>query len=348
MSIGIALGFNCEAANFAVKNNIRLKKSEGYLTCPFDNMFCCYFGIIKCINDNFEGFCDPKNLSLIKIDTLKPCRHWNTPLDELWIFNKKYNFLFNHESPGHANLYVDQKWNGGVNHFTDNNYLKFIERYQKRIENFRNYLNSGKFITFVINKFTNDVSLLDETLKRKYPELKYNIIRINVDDMKFYLKFMKISSSHISARSNFSDNNKLIIKYRESKIEGINLLRYYASDSNSILEIADNLKFFWTCILSLNENFGTEKFYYGTLKLEDIVLEDKNIIMNQEIQDKEYEMVIINCADKLKYLKYIKYASKYLVMFGEDWKSSGINFNVEYYNENNENNEKFYILSLIK
>ena len=214
-SIGISLGFNCEALNFALKNGIRNKKSDGYLTCPFDFMFASYMGVIKCIEEDFLGLCDPVNLSMIKIGTLKPCSFWQTPLDEEWLCNSKYNFLFSHES-NHANLHLIQNWEGGKEHFTANNYSNFINRYTKRINNFRSYISSGKFINFVINKFTMDVSLLDETIKRKYPDLKYTIIRINTDDINFYKNNMMFGSKFIPFDG--GDNIGLLLeKYNSMK-----------------------------------------------------------------------------------------------------------------------------------
>jgi GDP-D-mannose dehydratase len=44
------------------------------------------------------------------------------------IYNKKYNFIFNHESPGHANLFVSQNWTKGINHYIMNDYEEFINR----------------------------------------------------------------------------------------------------------------------------------------------------------------------------------------------------------------------------
>jgi hypothetical protein len=34
--IGISLGWNCEAAVFAIENKMRQLRSNGYKTCPFE------------------------------------------------------------------------------------------------------------------------------------------------------------------------------------------------------------------------------------------------------------------------------------------------------------------------
>ena len=167
MSVGISLGWNCEPAIYGVNSGIRKRKEEGYTTCVFDEMVSNYPGVIQCLEEDFEGFVDPHNLELRNIG-------------ETMIYNTKYNFWFNHESPGHANLYITQNWEHGINHFIINNYKYFIERYKRRIENFRNYLRSGNHIYFILNRYNTrcveKISKLNETIQRKYPDLSYEFV----------------------------------------------------------------------------------------------------------------------------------------------------------------------------
>ena len=147
-NIGISLGWTCNSAMFAVSKGIRNVKKSGYKTCPFDKMISNYTGLLECISDDFKYFVDPEYL------TLKCLIRPNGTKDDM-IYNTKYNFFFNHESPGHADLYKKEKWPNGKFHFVDNNYLEFIKRYTNRIENFRNYLIDPKNrITFVITIFS--------------------------------------------------------------------------------------------------------------------------------------------------------------------------------------------------
>ena len=91
------------------------------------------------------------------------------------IYHKKYEFYFNHESPERGNIHkTDQLF--GKNHFIDNNYAHFIERYNRRIENFRNYIHSGCFIHFITS--IKDTIELKKTLSIAYPSLKFTIITI--------------------------------------------------------------------------------------------------------------------------------------------------------------------------
>ena len=65
-----------------VKEGIRNKKENGYLTCPFDMMVSNYQGIVDCFNDDFKYFCDDNFLELKEFH------------GENMIYHKRYNFLF--------------------------------------------------------------------------------------------------------------------------------------------------------------------------------------------------------------------------------------------------------------
>jgi hypothetical protein len=168
--IGISLGNVCYSAVYAYQHHYRTSKINGYNTCVFDLMGSNYRGIIKCIIEDFQNFTNPDFLIL---DPISGC-----------IINTYYNFGFNHETPGHSELYLKEKWPEGTNHFINNNYLHFIERYNNRINNFKNYLNNtNNFITFIIQfkheeNSNDDCKELREAFAIKYPNLKYKIIII--------------------------------------------------------------------------------------------------------------------------------------------------------------------------
>jgi len=175
MSEGISIGWNCHSATLGVQLGLRNIKANGYKTCPFDEMLTNYKGIIDCIQDDFEYLCDPSFLELKQIP--KDSKWMNTKGDgDIIIYNKKYNFIFNHESPGHANLYIHQRWEKGINHYVLNNYEEFINRYKRRIQNIKELLNSTKHITFLLTISKNfDISELKNTISTKYPSLSFNI-----------------------------------------------------------------------------------------------------------------------------------------------------------------------------
>jgi hypothetical protein len=162
MVIPISLGL-LSNSRIHIKNHYNLSKENGYKTCPFDLMISNYKGIIDCFKDNFEGFCETKYIELRNI--------YGT--NEKWIYNTKYKFLFNHESPGHS---TDNTSLANLNHYIDNNYEHFIIRYRNRINNLINYLNSGNHIIFVITRHNNnisDLSELNDVIKNKYPNLSF-------------------------------------------------------------------------------------------------------------------------------------------------------------------------------
>ena len=165
-SVGISLGADCLSAFWGTENGIRKRKENNYNTCPFDLMVSNYNGIIQCLIEDFKYFTDPTVLI-------------HTPE---YIINTRYNFYFNHEGPYHADLYIKQKWAEGPNHFINNNYAHFIERYNKRINNFQNYLrDSRNFITFILFPSTHDINdckQLKEVLAIQYPFLQYKILVI--------------------------------------------------------------------------------------------------------------------------------------------------------------------------
>ena len=164
--IGISLGWNCHSAMYGVKHGIRTIKEHGYKTCPFDKMLSNFDGIVECIKDDFKHFCDSNYL---KSNSLK---------------NTYYGFGFNHEDGKHKQLWLKEKWPGGKDHFIANDFKNFKERYNNRIQSFRNYLNDkNNYIIFLIllkdEKKDKNLKELRDALKVKYPHLKYEIKILN-------------------------------------------------------------------------------------------------------------------------------------------------------------------------
>lgn len=160
----ISLGNVCMSAVWSLEKGLRKSKEDGYLTCPFDLMVSNYKGVVDCIREEFADFCNPQYLQL----------------NDTGLVNTKYNFGFNHETPGHADLYLHENWPEGENHFINNNYHHFIERYNRRIDSFKNYLQNTDCVLFVIQfKYEpnpeNNCADLRQAIAEKYPNLKYSI-----------------------------------------------------------------------------------------------------------------------------------------------------------------------------
>jgi hypothetical protein len=172
-SIAISLGWNCYSASHGVSIGLRSTKADGYNTCPFDEALTNYHGVVSCIRDDFKHFMD-----LELIDTPEDSQYMPS---ETLVYNPHYKFIFNHESPGHANLWCHQHWPGGKAHYINNNYEKFKERYNRRITNFRGYLNSGKHIDFIITRDDADLHELEKALQDTHPSLDYTIHRLDLE-----------------------------------------------------------------------------------------------------------------------------------------------------------------------
>ena len=139
-TVCISLGWNCHSAVHSVNTGLRSRKSDGYNTCPFDEMITNQNGIVKCLLDDFEYFYDETNLQLNNIQ------------GDNSIYNTTYNFIYNHESPGHANLHTKENWKDGKFTYVNSNYKELKKRYNNRVNNFINYCSDpNNFITFIIN-----------------------------------------------------------------------------------------------------------------------------------------------------------------------------------------------------
>ena len=160
--IFISLGPECYSARR--RKYLYKVMSPEYKTCPFDLMFSNLNGIIKCFEDDFIHFTNPEYLTY---------KYDHPANDDNLIINSRYNFNFNHETPGHADLHLNAKWPGKDKyHFTDNNLKMFIERYDRRIKNLLDYMNNNNNIVLIIKKDNETKRLLPklrEVLKKKYP-----------------------------------------------------------------------------------------------------------------------------------------------------------------------------------
>jgi hypothetical protein len=199
-NIGISIGWNCQSATIGVKLGIRKKKNQGYNTCPFDQCITNYNGIIRCIEEDFLYFTDSNYLEIIEA----PYSTGGIKKGEKLLYNTRYKFIFNHESPGHGNLYSIQKWKGGLNHFIDNDYYHFKERYNKRIQNFRNYMDNRNNITFILTIFQTDENAcirFNNLISKVYPSLNFNVKLLHPNDTKIcvyeHMKLCKLDKDEI-------------------------------------------------------------------------------------------------------------------------------------------------------
>ena len=180
---GVSIGWNCNSATAGVSLGFRKTKANGYKTCPFDEMITNFDGIIECINDDFKYLCDSNYLEIIQISPESTFLNTHKDGDRV-IYNTKYKFIFNHESPGHADLYKSQEWKNGINHFVLNDFEELKTRYNRRINNFKELVNSGNFIKFILTRpdtKETDLDILKSTIHKKYPNLNFDIVSLSCD-----------------------------------------------------------------------------------------------------------------------------------------------------------------------
>ena len=204
--VGISLGWNCHSAAVCVNHGLRKRKEDGYKTCVFDTIISNFDGVVECIKDDFEFFTDEKYLILD--------HEFDKPNDPC-IFNTKYKFGFNHESPYHAGIYERQQWPDGREHFMIDNYRNFKERFNRRIQNFRDYLNDpNNHIIFILttwNKTEQELKPLHDALKFRYPNLSYEIKQYNdpngKENLAKHLRILKYTKDDYELKRLYPEQN---------------------------------------------------------------------------------------------------------------------------------------------
>lgn len=183
MDVGISLGGCCLPAVWGVHHKYRGRKIDHHKSCPFDQMIINYNTMVKCIVEDFKHFADPSYLMMAPINSFKnhrDCVSICYPYDTV-LTNTYYGCGFQHETPA-GNLYQIESWKEGPDHFINNNYAHFKDRYNNRIFNFMYYLNNANFVTFILCDCCQpdfECTALRAALALKYPNLKYKIIIIH-------------------------------------------------------------------------------------------------------------------------------------------------------------------------
>lgn len=157
----ISLGEDCLPRSSATFYGLKAKKADGELSLPFDLMITGLEDCIKCIKSDF--------LDMVNSDYLNFEEHPKFIGHGKFITHKKYkSFIFNHESESTC---ISFSLDG--NHFTNNNYQKFIERYKARIDNFYKYVqNENHVLIFLVHSsdmksITELLNILEEKIGKK-------------------------------------------------------------------------------------------------------------------------------------------------------------------------------------
>lgn len=169
----VSVGWNCAPRVF-IKNTLKLTKKSGYKTGPFDLCITQYNSLVNCINTNFANFFD--DLHLEPGSNAAGNRSSCGP-GGMNIVNS-YGMIFNHEGSTHSHLFEEGK--NDDEFYIRNNFQKFRERYTRRIQNFRDYINNSQEIILIFSKHPNDTYQDYELLNlfnNAFPNKKFILYR---------------------------------------------------------------------------------------------------------------------------------------------------------------------------
>ena len=155
----VSLGLNCLPRKVLTRGGIKPRKAEGELSCPFDLVSHPAEVVLKCLKTNFEGYFDDLYFKL-----RKKC-FFDFRGKGLWL--KEDGTKFFHDKDCKKN---DRE--------------KFVQRVNRRIENFNKIIEAERPIVFVMTIY----SLIDcldeiyETLKtlRKDKPFEFVVIAFGV------------------------------------------------------------------------------------------------------------------------------------------------------------------------
>ena len=181
--IYISLGWNCSPAIIR-KNTFKQSKLEGYNTCPFDLCITPYQSLVDCLKTDFSNF-------------------FNLRIENEIIMNE-YNMWFNHEAP--TDLY------------SDNNFYKFKQRYEKRIQNFKSYLDGSYEVCFIHSDPFNPSTEICKIIENSYPNLIFKILSIHYDSIDVYRNHFSLKSDCKTHANMDVDMTLNILEYKNTKI----------------------------------------------------------------------------------------------------------------------------------
>lgn len=157
----VSLGQNCVVRSILALWGLKPTKGQGELSFPFDLSVHALGTVIKAIKTDFEDY-----LKNIYFDEAK----------QIWS-NGIYDATYNHDTDCTTKE-------------------AFYQRYEKRIENFKNIINTEKnifFVCYVWGKINKSAMLeLYEVLQQKMKDRNFHLIFIS-EDKEYHLKHAGIS-----------------------------------------------------------------------------------------------------------------------------------------------------------
>jgi hypothetical protein len=150
----ISLGVDCLPRAMSTKFHFKRTKKQNELTYPFDLAWHDYETTCRLIRYDFDEYTNPLKLYV------NSNGH---------IAHRDYTIVFNHESDSADKLLE----------FARDDFLKFRERYDRRVNDFRNVMaTTTDHVVFLLHYKKYPVELVD-AIKDRYPELRFTILTIN-------------------------------------------------------------------------------------------------------------------------------------------------------------------------
>ena len=153
----VSLGSHCLPRTIPTRWGLKYPKSMGELSHPFDLSVHLYETICQVINNDFEDYLNP---SFLQHDINKIPVH------------TKYDVYFNHERG---------------DDFVENNYLKLIEKYRARINNFYKDIASSPILFLYVNHKKENIfpSKLAQIVQNKFADVHHKFLYINTGQPNF-------------------------------------------------------------------------------------------------------------------------------------------------------------------
>ncbi|ELS00524.1 Putative papain-like cysteine peptidase (DUF1796) [Xenococcus sp. PCC 7305] len=153
----VSLGSNCMSRTIPTRWGLKLSKSMGELTHPFDLSIHPYNSVCQVIENEFQDYLDP---------ILLKKNHNGVPK------HKKYQIVFNHERDSY---------------FSQNNFRQLIKIYEARIKNFYHDVNKYSIIFLYFNKPKENIFPLElaKIIQNKFKEVNHKLLYINTGEKNF-------------------------------------------------------------------------------------------------------------------------------------------------------------------
>lgn len=144
----VSLGRNC--LPWTLPNRWGLRRGEQVMTldCPFNLAVHNFAATMEAITTNFDGYADPANMTRVE-----------TQSGHHIAYNRRYRSLWNHEK----NAY-----------WLDDDYANLRRHLERRVDNFRNAMQSGRKLAFVMSTDEFEAEEMQERAAELHDALRAN------------------------------------------------------------------------------------------------------------------------------------------------------------------------------